>query len=433
MNGNTTPTLHHHASNVRFARKALIISLFSTLAACGGSNSGYSAGDATPQPVPDQTQDEVIDTPAAPEPAAFTPGVTQATAIGTVLVGANGLTLYTFENDRADVDGDGAGDSDCNGNCEAAWPPLTATEADTASGAFTLITRDDGVTRQWAYHGMPLYFFNGDVDASDTTGEGINDTWFVARPSPFAATSTALGTVIGSATTVNGGGTAADRLDLIGRSLYVFDNDATDKDGDGLGDSDCNGGCAATWPPLLADRGASAYGNYSLITRDDGNQQWAVNGEPLYFFSGDSAAGEVNGDQVGGVWHAARKAPVQLFTAASGDVVFAARGLIADVAGGVQATTQSDRTGFTLYLFDDDLNDVDGDGADSDCNGGCASTWPPLYATATDQNFGDFTLIDRGDGSRQWVYRGAPLYFFVGDQSTGTLNGVYGTWHAVNP
>ena len=70
--------------------------------------------------------------------------------------------------------------------------------------------------------------------------------------------------------------------------------------------------------------------------------------------------------------------------------------------GGGQASDRLDREGFVLYTFENDRNDTEGDGAaDSDCDGGCAVTWLPLYAGASDEAQGDFTIIGREDGSRQ--------------------------------
>ena len=358
--------------------------------------------------------------------------------IATDRVDKDGFTLYTFENDRNDTDEDGAGDSDCNGGCAEIWPPLFAEKGSTALGEFSIIARDDG-NDQWAYKGLPLYFFANDAAAGDTNGEAVNDIWYVARPSPTKLSDSTLGTIISSATTisdVDGSGgidlTTRARKDF---SLYVFDNDANDAGEDGVGDSDCNGGCAEIWPPLYADLGAIATGNYSIISRDDGSQQWAYLGEPLYFFVNDAAAGDVNGDQVNDIWHLARTAPVQVVTDDVLGDIFAARGNISDVDdNGGRASTSSFRTGYTVYFFDDDVSDTDGDGAgDSDCNGSCAVTWPPLYANESDLAGGDFTIITRDDGSLQWAYQELPLYFFVGDTEVGATTGVYGTWHEVNP
>ena len=356
----------------------------------------------------------------------------------TTRVDRQGFTLYTFENDRNDADGDGFGDSDCNGGCAEQWPPLFADAGATGGGPFSVIERDDG-SRQWALLGMPLYFFTPDQAPGETRGEGAGGVWYVARPTPVALLDSSLGPIIGGATSVPGtdanGERTLERTERSGFSLYVFDNDAADADGDGLGDSDCNGGCAVTWPPLFADAGATAVGQFSFVTRDDGTRQWAFKGEPLYFFANDAAAGDVNGDEAGGAFHLARTAPLQLATDVNAGAVFRGRGLSNDVdANGEQAATASDRTGFTVYRFDDDRTDAEGDGAgDSDCNGGCAVTWPPLYAGAEDEAQSDFGIIDRADGSRQWTYLGDPLYFFTGDAVPGDITGVYGTWFTVSP
>ena len=348
----------------------------------------------------------------------------------------DGLTLYTFENDRNDAQGDGAGDSDCNDGCAEVWPPLFADAGATEGGPFTIIDRDDG-TRQWALNGLPVYFYAPDTAPGDTLGEGVGNVWYVARPGPVAVVDSAISSVFAGTTSIvdvdAAGGRGTERTDREGFTLYVFDNDRNDVDGDGPGDSDCNGNCAVTWPPLFADAGAAPTGKFSVIDRDDGSRQWAFDGEPLYFFINDLAAGDTNGDGVGGVWHAARPAPLQLFQSGPEGLIFAARGEIANVdANGERAASESDRTGFTVYRFDNDANDADGDGADdSDCNGGCAATWPPLYADDDDRAAGAFAIIDREDGSRQWTFNGLPLYFFTGDGAPGDVNGVYGTWFTV--
>lgn len=99
-----------------------------------------------------------------------------ATATDGVLVGANGMTLYTFDNDAA-----GSGKSVCSGPCAANWPPLPAAAGATASGAWSVVTRDDG-GRQWAYKGKPLYFWARDQKPGDRTGDGFNKVWQLARP-----------------------------------------------------------------------------------------------------------------------------------------------------------------------------------------------------------------------------------------------------------
>ena len=84
-----------------------------------------------------------------------------------------------------------------------------------------------------------------------------------------------------------------------GMTLYTFK-----KDKEGV--SNCNGGCAKFWPPLMAEDGATAVDDYSIITRKDGSHQWAKGGMPLYLWAKDNKAGDGTGDGVKTVWDAAR-------------------------------------------------------------------------------------------------------------------------------
>jgi len=86
-----------------------------------------------------------------------------------------------------------------------------------------------------------------------------------------------------------------------GMTLYVFDRDAA-----GSGKSACNGACATNWPPLKAGAADKARGDYSVITRDDGQLQWAFKGKPLYHWAKDSKPGDRTGDGFNQVWHTAR-------------------------------------------------------------------------------------------------------------------------------
>jgi predicted lipoprotein with Yx(FWY)xxD motif len=86
-----------------------------------------------------------------------------------------------------------------------------------------------------------------------------------------------------------------------GMTLYTFDKDAA-----GTGKSVCNGQCAALWPPLMASSYAFATGDYSIVTRDDGNKQWAYKGKPLYTWIKDTKPGDKTGDGVNNVWRIAR-------------------------------------------------------------------------------------------------------------------------------
>ena len=86
---------------------------------------------------------------------------------------------------------------------------------------------------------------------------------------------------------------------VAGATLYTFD-------GDQNGDSSCYDDCAKHWPPLIALSTAKAHWRMSLTRRADGQQQWLYDGKPLYTYVNDTMPGDVNGDNVGNVWHVVR-------------------------------------------------------------------------------------------------------------------------------
>ena len=98
------------------------------------------------------------------------------------------------------------------------------------------------------------------------------------------------------------------------------------------------------------------------------------------------------------------------------------------------ATVLTDSKGFTLYWFGPDS------ATKSNCNGGCASVWPPAPAPAAAGSgvTGAIGSIKRGDGSMQATYRGHPLYTYTGDTAPGQANGNGinlngGIWHEMTP
>ena len=87
--------------------------------------------------------------------------------------------------------------------------------------------------------------------------------------------------------------------------------------------------------------------------------------------------------------------------------------------------------GMTLYTFD---KDTAGNGK-SVCNGGCATNWPPFMAADSDKATGDFTIVTRDDGKKQWAAKGWPLYYWSKDTKPGdkTGDGVGGAWKTAKP
>lgn len=102
-------------------------------------------------------------------------------------------------------------------------------------------------------------------------------------------------------------GGAIKTMDIAGKQVLVGANDMTlytfDKDAAGV--TNCYDKCAENWPPAIADAGAKAEGDFTLVDRTDGSKMWAYKGKPLYFWVKDSKPGDTTGDMVGEVWHTA--------------------------------------------------------------------------------------------------------------------------------
>ncbi|EIK46446.1 putative lipoprotein [Cellvibrio sp. BR] len=328
-----------------------------------------------------------------------------------------GFSLYTFANDTAGV-------SNCSGTCLANWPPLLANPGDQASAPYSIIERSMGTAGpalQWAYQGQPLYFFIGDTNAGETTGKAIPN-WLLARPMPTRIVANAtLGSHLAAAGSVKlavpvDGVEQTSTAERNGFTLYTFDNDTA-------GVSNCSGTCLTNWPALMAHAGAVATAPYSLVQRASGEMQWALNGMPLYFFAGDTQAGQTNGEAIGNNWFVARTPPVAVNNHPTKNRLLVAHGNIITAAG----AADNSRLDFTLYTFDDDTPGV------TTCFGACLAAWPALYAPADAQAFGDFTVITRDETSKQWAYKGLPLYFFVGDNAPGDVTGEYTDWTIARP
>jgi len=87
--------------------------------------------------------------------------------------------------------------------------------------------------------------------------------------------------------------------------------------------------------------------------------------------------------------------------------------------------------GMTLYVFDRDA----ANSGKSVCNGPCATNWPPLMAADADKPAGDYTVITRDDGKKQWAMKGKPLYYWAKDSKPGDKTGdnVGTVWHVAKP
>ncbi|MEK1928034.1 MAG: hypothetical protein AAAB11_21705 [Rhizobium giardinii] len=85
--------------------------------------------------------------------------------------------------------------------------------------------------------------------------------------------------------------------------------------------------------------------------------------------------------------------------------------------------------GMTLYTYKKDEK------GESYCYDKCATNWPPYLADASANAEGDYTLVERKDGKKQWALKGMPLYFWIKDAKKGdaTGDGVGKVWDAARP
>jgi predicted lipoprotein with Yx(FWY)xxD motif len=88
-----------------------------------------------------------------------------------------------------------------------------------------------------------------------------------------------------------------------GRAIYVFANDTQNGGTSACTDTEC----ISEWPPVVvsgtptAGTGVDAT-KLGTITRDDDTMQATYNGWPLYYYSGDTAPGDINGQGMESLW-----------------------------------------------------------------------------------------------------------------------------------
>jgi predicted lipoprotein with Yx(FWY)xxD motif len=114
-----------------------------------------------------------------------------------------------------------------------------------------------------------------------------------------------------------------------------------------------------------------------------------------------------------------------------------AKSVMLKTAHGPMGTYLVGPNGRALYLWVADRKNK------SVCSGSCAKAWPPLTTTGKPRASGgaieaDLGTTARSDGRKQVTYKGHPLYYFIGDTSSGMThgqgsNGFGAKWWLVSP
>ncbi len=211
--------------------------------------------------------------------------------------------------------------------------------------------------------------------------------------------------------------------DAEGRSLFISDNDSPGSA------PRCTGACEQDFPPIIAAPGATPSGDWSVVKREDGREQWAYQGKPLYRFARETRLNEVADNLLamstkrkllGRVldsgklqppegWHLAKFEPAAQRQLPG---VIVVKTILA--AGAVALV---DENHMTLYAFD-------GKPEQAVFNSACDGSWRALSAAELSHPVGDFAPVARADGSRQWSYKGKLLFGYQGDLQPGDIKGL---------
>ncbi|MFF3860894.1 SCO0930 family lipoprotein [Streptomyces sp. NPDC002209] len=304
------------------AAVAVVVALTAT--ACGGDDT--KAGDAKPAGAASQAPASgagdygsdygagsaagAADAAGSGTKAAGQLAIAQNEQLGSVLADSAGFTLYRFDKDTAKPP-----KSNCEGDCAKTWPVVAAGDATAAAGMdpslLGEVVRTDG-SKQLTVAGWPVYRYSKDTKAGETNGQGVGGTWFALAPdgkkaakaaAPAPAAPAGAGQAAGALTVAKDPKLGEHIVDGNGMTVYRFKKDTAWPMA-----SNCTGDCVAKWPVVPPVDKANAKGivekGYSVLDRPDGMKQQAIDCWPVYTFTGDKKAGDINGQGVGGTWYA---------------------------------------------------------------------------------------------------------------------------------
>lgn len=318
-----------------------------------------------------------------------------------------GMTLYTYAKDTQ------AGKSACYGDCAKAWPPAVVPAGAKAFGDWSVVSRTDGI-KQWAFKGKPLYAFAKDTVPGERKGDGLAEkAWTTARFEGLAGLQTPFGIGVAESDYVHG----YVLVDSRRMTIYALDGDPSR-----VKQVCATSTCPSHWQPVAAPQLANPKGEFSILARDDGGQQWAYQGRPLYTYSADISPGDVQGAGVDKKYQVAILARHFIPKQAT---------IRADLARGPIVATAA---GMTLYRRDTSFHQPDGHGlpgstpgapavghamGTKSCVEDCLKSWTPFVPTADAQPSGFWDIVVRADGTKQWAYKGFALYTYVRDKKPG--------------
>ncbi|MET9479158.1 SCO0930 family lipoprotein [Streptomyces sp. NPDC006638] len=223
--------------------------------------------------------------------------------LGEVVTDSEGFTLYRFDKDTASPP-----KSNCEGDCEKAWPVVSAEGAKAPAGVDASllgeVARADG-TKQLTIAGWPMYRYAQDESPGDANGQGVGGTWFASAPDGKKAAPADDVTVADlPGLSVRKDPKLGDIIvDSKGMTVYRFKKDSA-----WPMKSACTGACLDKWPVVAPvdknDTEGIIEKGFVTFDRPDGIKQQSIDCWPVYTFTGDKKPGDTNGQGVGGTWYA---------------------------------------------------------------------------------------------------------------------------------
>jgi predicted lipoprotein with Yx(FWY)xxD motif len=184
-----------------------------------------------------------------------------------------------------------------------------------------------------------------------------------------------------------------------------------------LPDLDIRPSCLQAWPAVLAAADAKPVGKFTIIARDDGRRQWAYDGLPLYTSYLDTRPGQVNGG-MSRLWHDGDHTPpfrvpvgpAPAVPPAFKIVSIATGRILTTISNGQVAAASGESIGHVIYSSSADRPNV------SNCKGECLKEWLPVLAAQAAQPTGEWGVIERSPGVKQWTFRKMPVYTYAFDR-----------------
>lgn len=337
---------------------------------------------------------------------------------GPVMVTAAGLTIYKKLPKTVGTWGNAARQTEvvgtCVYQCPSEWPPLKASADAKPVGDFTVVTNTDGV-RVWAYKGIELETFIFDKKPGDTKGQDTyafngpripigEAAWIESNvppakpaelPDPSPLRPAAVSVVMGL-------GGNRYFTDAQGATLYTYDDPKAAR---------CTGKCLDQFKPVGAGAIVRPIGDWTIVAHDDGTRQWALKGKLVYTYANEITPGVPMADGRDDKWHAVIELPGQL----PPEVVIKdteTYRVYADKTTGRSLYMPGYKHRPYEYLSFNKPGVLFGTIM---CYNECAKKYPPLMAKADAKPAGEWWILTRVDGTKQWAFRGIPVYTYADD------------------